>query len=170
VYNSKKRLEYLYFRFEWQYLAWRWIGFHWEESYELAVISLKWVRLQRMENVLWPRGKALKWIWKEKTWEFCNRSICFQKIKNHYIKWSLLYRFWNKQAYGIFFDNTFRTFWFCHERRNVTSFGQKEERWIIISSMDPRMLSLVILTWLVSQNYHLYGLWDTINGANSESK
>jgi alpha-glucosidase len=40
---------------------------------------------------------------------------------------SLFYWVTNKQAYGIFFDNTFRTFFdFVTRRRNVTVFGQKE--------------------------------------------
>jgi alpha-glucosidase len=44
------------------------------------------------------------------TGKFCDRSICFSKDQEPLYKVVPFIGLQNKQSYGIFFDNTFRTY------------------------------------------------------------
>jgi hypothetical protein len=65
MYNSKETWG-IYFRFEWQYFTWRWMGFHWEESYEFGGNIVKMSKASKDGECFYGLGDKLKWIWKGK--------------------------------------------------------------------------------------------------------
>lgn len=102
------------------------LGFHWEESYEFGGNIVKMSKASREGESFYGLGdKATQLNLKGKRLEnFATDQYAFQKEQEPLYKVVPFYiGLQNKKAYGIFFDNTFRTFFdFCHERRNVTSF------------------------------------------------
>jgi alpha-glucosidase len=102
------------------------LGFHWEESYEFGGNIVKMSKASKDGECFYGLGdKATQMNLKGKRLEnFATDQYAFQKDQEPLYKVVPFYiGLQNKQAYGIFFDNTFRTFFdFCHERRNVTSF------------------------------------------------
>lgn len=102
------------------------LGFHWEESYEFGGNIVKMSKASKEGECFYGLGdKATQMNLKGKRLEnFATDQYTFQKDQEPLYKVVPFYiGLHNKQAYGIFFDNTFRTFFdFCHERRNVTSF------------------------------------------------
>ncbi|MGO4818886.1 glycoside hydrolase family 31 protein [Flavobacterium sp. W22_SRS_FP1] len=102
------------------------LGFHWEESYEYGGNIVKMSKASKDGECFYGLGdKATQMNLKGKRLEnFATDQYAFQKDQEPLYKVVPFYiGLQNKQAYGIFFDNTFRTFFdFCHERRNVTSF------------------------------------------------
>jgi alpha-glucosidase len=102
------------------------LGFHWEESYEYGGNIVKMSKTSKDGECFYGLGdKATQMNLKGKRLEnFATDQYAFQKDQEPLYKVVPFYiGLQNKQAYGIFFDNTFRTFFdFCHERRNVTSF------------------------------------------------
>ena len=67
----------------------------------------------------------------------------------------------NKKAYGIFFDNTFRSFFdFCHERRNITSFWAHGGEMNYYFIYGPEMTEVVAnYTDLTGKPHALPPLW-----------
>ncbi|WP_458008600.1 glycoside hydrolase family 31 protein [Flavobacterium sp. PL002] len=102
------------------------LGFHWEESYEFGGNIVKMSKASKEGESFYGLGdKATQMNLKGKRIEnFATDQYAFQKDQEPLYKVVPFYiGLQNKQAYGIFFDNTFRTFFdFCQERRNVTSF------------------------------------------------
>jgi alpha-glucosidase len=102
------------------------LGFHWEESYEFGGNIVKMSKASRDGECFYGLGdKATQMNLKGKRVEnFATDQYAFQKEQEPLYKVVPFYiGLHNKQSYGIFFDNTFRSFFdFCHERRNVTSF------------------------------------------------
>ncbi|MBQ0909067.1 glycoside hydrolase family 31 protein [Flavobacterium sp. F-328] len=102
------------------------LGFHWEESYEYGGNIVKMSKTSRDGECFYGLGdKATQMNLKGKRLEnFATDQYAYQKDQEPLYKIVPFYiGLHNKQSYGIFFDNTFRTFFdFCHERRNVTSF------------------------------------------------
>jgi alpha-glucosidase len=102
------------------------LGFHWEESYEHGGNIVKMSKASKDGECFYGLGdKATQMNLKGKRLEnFATDQYAFQKDQEPLYKVVPFYiGLQNKQSYGIFFDNTFRTFFdFCHERRNVTSF------------------------------------------------
>jgi alpha-glucosidase len=102
------------------------LGFHWEECYEFGGNIVKMSKASKDGECFYGLGdKATQMNLKGKRVEnFATDQYAFQKEQEPLYKVVPFYiGLHNKQAYGIFFDNTFRTFFdFCHERRNVTSF------------------------------------------------
>ena len=102
------------------------LGFHWEESYEYGGNIVKMSKTSRDGECFYGLGdKATQMNLKGKRLEnFATDQYAYQKDQEPLYKVVPFYiGLHNKQSYGIFFDNTFRTFFdFCHERRNVTSF------------------------------------------------
>jgi alpha-glucosidase len=102
------------------------LGFHWEESYEFGGNIVKMSKASKDGECFYGLGdKATQMNLKGKRLEnFATDQYAFQKDQEPLYKVVPFYiGLQHKQAYGIFFDNTFRTFFdFCHERRNVTSF------------------------------------------------
>ncbi|PRZ23497.1 glycoside hydrolase family 31 protein [Flavobacterium granuli] len=102
------------------------LGFHWEESYEYGGNIVKMSKASKEGECFYGLGdKATQLNLKGKRLEnFATDQYAFQKDQEPLYKVVPFYiGLQNKQSYGIFFDNTFRTFFdFCQERRNVTSF------------------------------------------------
>ena len=102
------------------------LGFHWEESYEFGGNIVKMSKASKDGECFYGLGdKATQMNLKGKRLEnFATDQYAFQKDQEPLYKVVPFYiGLQNKQSYGIFFDNTFRThFDFCQERRNVTSF------------------------------------------------
>jgi alpha-glucosidase len=102
------------------------LGFHWEESYEYGGNIVKMSKSSKDGECFYGLGdKATQMNLKGKRLEnFATDQYAYQKDQDPLYKVVPFYiGLHNKQSYGIFFDNTFRTFFdFCQERRNVTSF------------------------------------------------
>jgi alpha-glucosidase len=102
------------------------LGFHWEESYEYGGNIVKMSKSSKDGECFYGLGdKATQMNLKGKRLEnFATDQYAYQKDQDPLYKVVPFYiGLHNKQSYGIFFDNTFRTFFdFCHERRNVASF------------------------------------------------
>ncbi|MDP5198733.1 glycoside hydrolase family 31 protein [Flavobacterium sp. DG2-3] len=102
------------------------LGFHWEESYEYGGNIVKMSKYAKDGECYYGLGdKATQMNLKGKRLEnFATDQYAYQKDQEPLYKVVPFYiGLHNKQSYGIFFDNTFRTFFdFCQERRNVTSF------------------------------------------------
>ncbi len=102
------------------------LGFHWEESYEHGgnVVKMSKSSLdgesyyglgdKPVQNNL--KGKRFE-NWVTDSYAYGRDSDPIYKTIPFYIGLH------DKKSYGIFFDNTFRSFFdFCNERRNITSF------------------------------------------------
>jgi alpha-glucosidase len=102
------------------------LGFHWEESYEYGGNIVKMSKSSKDGECFYGLGdKATQMNLKGKRLEnFATDQYAYQKEQDPLYKVVPFYiGLHNKQSYGIFFDNTFRTFFdFCQERRNVASF------------------------------------------------
>ena len=101
-------------------------GFHWEESYELGGDIVKMSKHSQTSESFYGLGdKPCQNNLKGKRFEnWVTDSYAFGKDTDPIYKAIPFYvGLHTKKAYGIFFDNTFRTYFdFCHERRSVTSF------------------------------------------------
>lgn len=102
------------------------IGFHWEESYEFGGNIVKMSKSSRDGESYYGLGdKATHLNLKGKRLEnWATDQYAFQKEQEPLYKSVPFYiGLHEEKSYGVFFDNTFRTFFdFCHERRNVSSF------------------------------------------------
>jgi alpha-glucosidase len=86
------------------------LGFHWEESYEHGGNIVKMSKASKDECFYGLGDKATQMNLKGKRLEnFATDQYAFQKDQPLY-KVVPYIGLQNKQAYGIFFDNTFRTF------------------------------------------------------------
>ena len=102
------------------------LGFHWEESYEFGGNIVKMSKSSKDGECFYGLGdKATHLNLKGKRVEnFATDQYAFQKDQEPLYKVVPFYiGLHNKKSYGIFFDNTFRTYFdFGYERRNVTSY------------------------------------------------
>ena len=102
------------------------LGFHWEESYHFGGNIVKMSKASKEGECFYGMGdKASHANLKGKRVEnWATDQYAFHKDQEPLYKVVPFYiGLQNKQAYGIFFDNTFKTtFDFCHEKRNVTSY------------------------------------------------
>ena len=102
------------------------IGFHWEENYEYGGNTVKMSKItQNAESYYGLGDKATQSILKGKRVNnWCTDQNAYGKHQDPLYKAVPFYCGLHKNiAYGIFFDNTFKThFDFAHERRHVTSF------------------------------------------------
>ena len=102
------------------------LGFHWEESYEFGGNIVKMSKASREGECFYGLGdKASHLNLKGKRVEnWATDQYAFAKDQEPLYKCVPFYiGLHNKKTYGIFFDNTFRSYFdFSHERRNVTSF------------------------------------------------
>ena len=102
------------------------LGFHWEESYEYGGNIVKMSKSSKDGECFYGLGdKATQLNLKGKRLEnFATDQYAFQKDQEPLYKVVPFYiGLHNKKSYGIFFDNTFRTYFdFGYERRNVTSY------------------------------------------------
>ncbi len=101
-------------------------GFHWEQSYEYGGNIVKMSKAAPQGECYYGLGdKPMHLNLKGKRIEnWATDQYAFGKDQDPLYKSVPFYiGMYEEKAYGIFFDNTFRTFFdFCHERRNVTSF------------------------------------------------
>lgn len=102
------------------------LGFHWEENYEYGGNTVKMSKITQAAESFYGMGdKAAHSNLKGKRVNnWATDQYAFGKDQEPLYKAIPFYiGLHNNIAYGIFFDNTFRThFDFSHERRNVTSF------------------------------------------------
>lgn len=102
------------------------LGFHWEESYELGGDIVKMSKAsQNGESYFGLGDKPHHLNLKGRRFEnWATDSYAFGKETDPIYKAIPFYTgLHDNKAYGIFFDNTFKTYFdFCQERRNVTSF------------------------------------------------
>ncbi len=101
-------------------------GFHWEQSYEYGGNIVKMSKSAPQGECYYGLGdKPMHLNLKGKRIEnWATDQYAFGKDQDPLYKSVPFYiGMYEERAYGIFFDNTFRTYFdFCHERRNVTSF------------------------------------------------
>ncbi|WP_299228746.1 glycoside hydrolase family 31 protein [uncultured Psychroserpens sp.] len=101
-------------------------GFHWEESYQYGGNIVKMSKVSNDGESYYGLGdKPSHLNLKGKRYQnWVTDSYAYGKDTDPIYKAIPFYTgLHNKKAYGIFFDNTFRSFFdFSHERRNVTSF------------------------------------------------
>ena len=101
-------------------------GFHWEENYEHGGDIVKMSKSSPAGESYYGMGdKPKESNLRGKRFEnWVTDSYAFEKHSDPIYKTIPFYTaLHDKKAYGIFFDNTFRSFFdFCHERRDVTSF------------------------------------------------
>ncbi len=102
------------------------IGFHWEYSYEHGSDIVKMSKVEQKLECYYGLGdKPTHFNLKGKRFEnWVTDEYAFGKDRDPLYKAVPFFiGLHNNNSYGIFFDNTFRTFFdFGHERRNVTSF------------------------------------------------
>ncbi len=101
-------------------------GFHWEQSYEFGGNIVKMSKSAPQGECYYGLGdKPMHLNLKGKRVEnWATDQYAFGKDQDPIYKSVPFYiGMYKEKAYGIFFDNTFKTYFdFCHERRNVTSF------------------------------------------------
>lgn len=102
------------------------LGFHWEENYEYGGNTVKMSKItQNAESFYGMGDKATHSNLKGKRMSnWVTDQYAYGKDQDPLYKAVPFFiGLHSDQAYGIFFDNTFKTqFDFAHERRNVTSF------------------------------------------------
>jgi alpha-glucosidase len=102
------------------------LGFHWEESYEFGGDIVKMSKATQDGECYYGLGdKPVQNNLKGKRFEnWVTDSYSYDRHTDPLYKAIPFYvGLHHKKAYGIFFDNSFRSFFdFGHERRNITSF------------------------------------------------
>jgi alpha-glucosidase len=101
-------------------------GFHWEEYYEYGGNIVKMSKTSKVGECFYGLGdKASHLNLKGKRFEnFATDQYAFQKDQEPLYKVVPFYvGLDDNKAYGIFFDNTFKSYFdFSHERKGITSF------------------------------------------------
>ena len=102
------------------------LGFHWEENYQYGGNTVKMSKITQTGESFYGMGdKATHLNLKGKRVNnWVTDQYAYGKDQEPLYKAIPFYiGLHNNKAYGIFFDNTFRSYFdFAHERRNVTSF------------------------------------------------
>ncbi|MFV0564989.1 MAG: glycoside hydrolase family 31 protein [Flavobacteriaceae bacterium] len=123
------------------------LGFHWEESYELGSDIVKMSKIAQSGESYYGLGDKPEHInLKGRRFEnWATDSFAFQKNTDPIYKAIPFYTALHSgKAYGIFFDNTFKThFDFCHERRNITSFWAQGGEMNYYFFYGPKMTDVV---------------------------
>ncbi|MBF4516067.1 glycoside hydrolase family 31 protein [Flavobacterium sp. ANB] len=139
------------------------LGFHWEESYEYGGNIVKMSKSSKDGECFYGLGdKATQMNLKGKRLEnFATDQYAYQKEQDPLYKVVPFYiGLHNKQSYGIFFDNTFRTFFdFCQERRNVTSFWAEGGEMNYYFIYGPQMEDVVVTYTDLTGKPELPPLW-----------
>jgi len=140
------------------------IGFHWEESYELGGDIVKMSKIsQKAESYYGLGDKPIDINLKGKRFEnWVTDSYAFGKNTDPIYKAIPFYTsIHNNKSYGIFFDNTFKTYFdFAHERRNVTSFWAQGMEMDYYFIYGPEMSDVVAnYTDLTGKPHALPPLW-----------
>jgi len=140
------------------------LGFHWEESYEYGGDIVKMSKTTFEGESYYGLGdKPVNNNLKGKRFEnWVTDSYAFMRGTDPIYKAIPFYTgIHHKKAYGIFFDNTFRTFFdFCQERRNVASFWAQGGEMNYYFIYGPQMRDVVAnYTDLTGRPHQLPPLW-----------
>ncbi|MGV6846317.1 MAG: glycoside hydrolase family 31 protein [Lutibacter sp.] len=140
------------------------LGFHWEESYEYGGDIVKMSKLAFEGESYYGLGdKAIQNNLKGYRFEnWATDSYAYTRSSDPLYKTIPFYTgIHHNKAYGIFFDNSFRSFFdFCHERRNITSFWAQGGEMNYYFIYGPNMIDVVsYYTDLTGKPHHLPPLW-----------
>ncbi|WP_445732460.1 glycoside hydrolase family 31 protein [Mariniflexile sp.] len=140
------------------------LGFHWEESYEFGGDIVKMSKTsQEGESYFGLGDKPVDNNLKGKRFEnWVTDSYAYGKNTDPIYKAIPFYTgLHHKKSYGIFFDNTFRSYFdFCHERRNITSFWAQGGEMNYYFIYGPGMTEVVAnYTDLTGKPHQLPALW-----------
>ncbi|OYU83426.1 MAG: glycosyl hydrolase [Flavobacterium sp. BFFFF2] len=139
------------------------LGFHWEESYEFGGNIVKMSKDSKDGECFYGMGdKATHMNLKGKRVEnWATDQYAFHKDQEPLYKVIPFYiGLHHQKAYGLFFDNTFRTFFdFCHERRNVTSFWAEGGEMNYYFIYGPKMSDVVTTYTHLTGKPELPPLW-----------
>ncbi|WP_026839404.1 glycoside hydrolase family 31 protein [Gillisia sp. JM1] len=140
------------------------LGFHWEESYEFGGDIVKMSKTSQDGESYYGLGdKPSHLNLKGKRFEnWVTDSYAYGKDTDPIYKAIPFYTgLHHGKSYGIFFDNTFRTFFdFAHERKNVTSFWAQGGEMNYYFIYGPKMTDVVAnYTDLTGKPHQLPALW-----------
>ncbi|OMP30581.1 MULTISPECIES: glycoside hydrolase family 31 protein [Mangrovimonas] len=140
------------------------LGFHWEESYEIGGDIVKMSKTSHDGESYFGLGdKPVKLNLKGKRFEnWVTDSYAYGKNTDPIYKAIPFYTGLNgNKSYGIFFDNTFKSFFdFAQERRNVTSFWAQGGEMNYYFIYGPQMSDVVAnYTDLTGKPHQLPPLW-----------
>ncbi|MEX0288613.1 MAG: glycoside hydrolase family 31 protein [Flavobacteriaceae bacterium] len=139
------------------------IGFHWEENYAYGGNTVKMTKITQPAESFYGMGdKATHSNLKGKRVNnWCTDQYAYGKDQEPLYKAIPFYiGLHSGKAYGIFFDNTFRTYFdFAHERRNVTSFWADGGEMNYYFFYGPQMLEVVRAYTNLTGNPELPPLW-----------
>jgi alpha-glucosidase len=140
------------------------LGFHWEESYENGGNIVKMSKTTFDGESYYGLGdKPVQNNLKGKRFEnWVTDSYAYGRTTDPIYKTIPFYvGLHHKKAYGIFFDNTFRSFFdFCHERRNIASFWAQGGEMNYYFIYGPEMSDVVSnYTDLTGKPQNLPPLW-----------
>ena len=140
------------------------LGFHWEESYEFGGNVVKMSKtVNERESYFGLGDKPDHLNLKGKRFQnWVTDSYAYGKSTDPIYKAIPFYTgLHHNKAYGIFFDNTFRSYFdFAHERRNVTSFWAQGGEMNYYFIYGPQMQDVVEnYTDLTGKPHQLPPLW-----------
>ncbi|MGC6431224.1 MAG: glycoside hydrolase family 31 protein [Jejuia sp.] len=140
------------------------LGFHWEESYEFGGDVVKMSKTAQPGESYYGLGdKPVDNNLKGKRFEnWVTDSYAYGRDTDPIYKAIPFYTaLHHKKAYGIFFDNTFRSYFdFCHERRNITSFWAHGGEMNYYFIYGPEMSEVVAnYTDLTGKPHEMPALW-----------
>mgnify|MGYP001822304899 FL=1 len=139
-------------------------GFHWEESYEYGGNVVKMSKVSQDGESFYGLGDKPQHLnLKGRRYEnWVTDSYAYGKDTDPIYKAIPFYTgLHHNKAYGIFFDNTFRSFFdFANEKRNVTSFWAQGGEMNYYFIYGPKMEDVVInYTDLTGKPHQLPPLW-----------
>ncbi|NNL16702.1 MAG: DUF4968 domain-containing protein [Flavobacteriaceae bacterium] len=139
-------------------------GFHWEESYHHGGNIVKMSKISHDGESFYGLGdKPENLNLKGKRYEnWVTDSYAYGRDTDPLYKAIPFYTgLHNEKAYGVFFDNTFRSFFdFAHERRNVTSFWAQGGEMNYYFIYGPKMEDVVAnYTDLTGKPHQMPPLW-----------
>jgi alpha-glucosidase len=140
------------------------LGFHWEENYQFGGDIVKMTKASPRNESFYGLGdKPVDISLKGKRFEnWVTDSYAYGKDTDPIYKAIPFYiGLHSDRAYGIFFDNTFRSnFDFCHERRNITSFWAQGGEMNYYFIYGPEMSDVVSnYTDLTGKPHEMPALW-----------
>ncbi len=140
------------------------LGFHWEESYEFGCDIVKMsIKSQESECYYGLGDKPVENNLKGKCFQnWVTDSYAYGRGTDPLYKAIPFYiGLHHQKSYGIFFDNTFRSYFdFCHERRNITSFWAQGGEMNYYFIYGPEMSDVVSnYTDLTGRPHNIPPLW-----------
>jgi len=122
-------------------------GFHWEENYDYGGNIVKMSKAAPSGESYYGMGdKPVQSNLRGKRFEnWATDSYAFERHTDPIYKTIPFYTaLHDKKAYGIFFDNSFRSFFdFCHEQRHITSFWAQGGEMNYYFIYGPKMIDVV---------------------------